>query len=108
MKTPQCTFYFKNHSEYREYYIKNKYIEKTFTQDGDHSKLQEEVIQKLIKGEKKETQSMVEYNGMLKIKLNNAKNLPSKDLNGLSDPYFIFNIGKQTLKSKSIHFFIHY
>ncbi len=43
---------------------------------------------------------MVEYNGILKITLICAKQLPCKDINGYSDPYFIFQLGNQKLKSK--------
>jgi Ca2+-dependent lipid-binding protein len=44
---------------------------------------------------------MVEYQGLLKIYLLGAQNLPVKDVNGSSDPYFTFQIGKQILRSKS-------
>ena len=42
---------------------------------------------------------MIEYGGMLIITLYGAKKLPAKDFNGTSDPFFIFSIGKQKIKS---------
>lgn len=32
-----------------------------------------------------------------------ASKLPAKDLNGTSDPFFIFSIGKQKIQSKTIY-----
>jgi Ca2+-dependent lipid-binding protein len=76
--------------------------------DGDHSNIKVEEIKDILKKNKKDNQSLVVNSGILKIKLISAEKLPALDITGASDPYFIFQIGKQILKSKGKNILIDY
>eukprot|EP01080_Neovahlkampfia_damariscottae_P002650 gene2650-3847_t len=45
---------------------------------------------------------MVEYTGMIKITIIGARKLPASGMNNL-DPYFVFQLGEQKIKSQIIH-----
>jgi stromal membrane-associated protein len=48
------------------------------------------------------TNAMTDYGALLVIKLYGAKGLPAADLNGTSDPYVLFQCGRQAIKSKVV------
>jgi len=75
----------------REHYIRSKY-------DTDYKG----VANKSTSLVSSSNIGMIEFMGMLMIKLISGTNLIAQDINGKSDPYCVFTINKQTVRSKTI------
>jgi Ca2+-dependent lipid-binding protein len=85
-----------------EQYIHDKYVNFKFASpDVKKSSDLHSKVSPVVKS--KNDVGMIEYHGSLDIILHGAHKLPAKDLNGTSDPYFIFTIRKQKIQSKTIY-----
>lgn len=74
--------------EERKKFIEAKYVHRLFVKDAKPVPLEDT---KSVKSTSLK-HGLVEYNYMLKIVLYGARNLPAKDLNGTSDPFFVFQV----------------
>ena len=89
--------------EEREFYIQAKYVTREFLpgigkeRQPPISKPIEENDQRAIVGI-----GEIEFMGIVMIKLVSAKKLINADIVGVSDPYVIFRLGQQQMKSKTI------
>jgi stromal membrane-associated protein len=89
----------------RESYISKKYVDRMFLPgDGKEKRRPNSIPQSEVNGESSCTSiGAIEFVGVVKIKLVSCTNLVNADVVGYSDPYVTMNLGKQTLKSKTIN-----
>lgn len=73
----------------RQKYIEAKYVHKRFIKDA---KPMDVSVSKSGAEKSSSKHGLVEYHYMLKIVLYGARDLPAKDLNGTSDPFFVFQV----------------
>eukprot|EP01121_Diplochlamys_sp_Union-15-3_P013157 TRINITY_DN4049_c0_g1_i1.p1 TRINITY_DN4049_c0_g1~~TRINITY_DN4049_c0_g1_i1.p1 ORF type:complete len:189 (-),score=32.43 TRINITY_DN4049_c0_g1_i1:3-569(-) len=83
----------------RENYIRAKYTNSPFSMPTEGELQQAKASEQSSKSKG----STLVAKGILKIQLISGSNLPAKDLNGLSDPYCVFECGNQKAKSKVIN-----
>jgi len=88
--------------EQRRKYIYSKYVRNRFIKDGKDEGHDAEYDKdsKEAKGAKGSDKGMIEYIGVLTLRLMSGHNLIACDLNGKSDPYGVFTLGSQKVKSK--------
>jgi len=82
----------------REAFIRSKYTGIAFSLHSNEKKLSKHANETVANLQK----AAEEYTGILVINLMDGINLDAKDFTGTSDPYCIFEIGKQKAKSKVI------
>lgn len=89
--------------EEREIYIRAKYVTREFL-PGIGKERSPPVSKPIENNEQKNIGSIgeIEFMGIVMIKLVSAKKLINADVVGLSDPYVIFRLGGQQMKSKTI------
>lgn len=89
----------------RESYIRSKYVSRSFVPSAERV----EPLSPLTAADpepgapaKKTATGELELIGVVMIKLKSAKDLINTDLLSLSDPYVVFDLGRQTLKSRVV------